>query len=172
MREPLFYFRADRLLLFTGAFLLLSQITLAAQNPQEAGKGCVVAAESSQLGDVEDALAPRRLVSLGINESAPSSNMLKMFRNTASLKEFLQADPSSNAAFSNSYLLLVNAKEMPANEIQKSAVISKALAFNVPVLLENYTREEMKALTGLGIEPEGSPVLVQSEPGGGHLRSQ
>lgn len=59
----------------------------------------------------------------------------------------------------------MNASHFRPRDLRQSAVIAKAIALNVPVVMENYNQEHLRAITGLGIHPKSRAVMIQSDPG-------
>jgi hypothetical protein len=77
------------------------------------------------------------------------------------VKKFLAA-PSD--AMADSYALLINARQMAAEQIRDAPAVIKALAASVPIVLENAEAAHVKAVSKVGLSADA--VVVQAEAGG------
>lgn len=136
------------------------------RNPPQPGNGCVEASTAEQLGAVEDRLTARTLVSIGVGADTPFLQTIDGLGTASPVESFLAAQDTPDHPLSNSFILLVNASGADPQELRDSPALSKAIAYSVPVVLENFNRDHIKALTGLGIEPQAGAVIVNSERGG------
>jgi hypothetical protein len=149
-----------------------------ADNPQEPGPACSVAAGGAQLGVVDDQLSQRTFVTIGPTESGSFLDRLNKEGTAGTVAEFLRAPQLLGAAqTSAAFLLLVNGTDLNranrglADDSNDAQAISRALALNVPIVLEHYDAPKLMALTGLGIPIPSVATVVQSQPGGGRMPS-
>jgi hypothetical protein len=133
-------------------------------NPQEPGPGCVPPGQSEHLGAVEDRLAERRVVPFGIGDSSPVLRDLRgMGEGIVSIPKFLKSRQTLPGEIGDKYILLINASLLQTKHFRRSAAMVKAMAFGVPIVLENLRAEHLKAIAGLGLEAD--IVVLHSYPG-------
>jgi len=108
---------------------------------------------------------PAVLLAATLSVSSPFLQALGAAGPTVIINEFLNTPEDPTRLLSDAFVLLVNARDVRPRDLQESGAIRKVLAYHVPMVLENHGREHIKALSGLGIEPQTRVVVIHSKPG-------
>lgn len=141
-------------------------VNAATYNSPIAGSGCVDTSNAADLGSVPDDLSIRKVVSIGVDPTTPMLHLLKRNGHTASLDEFLEPENSGAAQTSKLYLLLVGGDHLRSKAPKEAAALAHAKALGVPMVVEDFERDEFKSLTGLGLKANAawSSLLPEAAP--------